>query len=269
MLYRIAKWFEKQFLVNSDVVVSLTDAGVKAMQEFDYLKGQPPRFAVITTCTDLEKFRPHVADGKPLSRKNSPFTIGYLGGTGLWYVFEPAVECFRILLANRGDARVLILNRGEHVYIRSCLTRRGVPLSRVEIAEVDHLAVAERVCRMHAAVYFIKPVFSKIASVPTKLGELLGCGVPCLTNARIGDVDPILRGEGVGVVIRGFSDDAIREGVTELLRLSAEDGIAERCRNAAVKHFSLDSGVRAYDNIYRALASDSGTAAAQEMMQPQ
>jgi len=253
-LYRAARWVERQFLTNAAVVVSLTRAGVRVMQGFDYLDGRAPRFAVITTCADLERFRNGHDGTIAAGPDKAPFTLGYVGGSGLWYVFEPAAECFRMLLMSRTDARVMILNRGEHDYIRRCLDRAGVPLSQVEIKAVDYLAVPNEMRKMHAAVYFIKPVFSKISSVPTKLGELLGSGVPCLTNAGIGDVDQILEGEKVGVVVNDFGAESVRQGLTELLKLTEEEGIAERCRNAAVKYFSLEEGVGEYERIYRSLA---------------
>ena len=45
---------------------------------------------------------------------------------------------------------------------------------------------------MHAAGVLIKPCFSKIASAPTKIGEYLGCGVTCVGNKDIGDIEKII-----------------------------------------------------------------------------
>ncbi len=67
-LYRVAKWFERQFLLNADCVVSLTRAAVEEMRTFPYLQGRMPRFERITTCADLELFHP----GEPASYR-SPF----------------------------------------------------------------------------------------------------------------------------------------------------------------------------------------------------
>src|SRR5690606_34108279 len=41
-IYRVAKWFERRFLLNADHVVSLTRAAVRIMQGFDYLQGRMP-----------------------------------------------------------------------------------------------------------------------------------------------------------------------------------------------------------------------------------
>ena len=46
-----------------------------------------------------------------------------------------------------------------------------------------------------ATLCFILPAFSKRASAPTKLGEMLGCGLPVVANP-IGDVAQILPERG-------------------------------------------------------------------------
>lgn len=56
--------------------------------------------------------------------------------------------------------------------------------------------VRQQMARMHGAVFFIRPVFSKQASAPTKFGEFLGCGIPCQSNASAGDMARVLE-EGV------------------------------------------------------------------------
>ena len=50
---RVAKWFERRFLLGADHVVSLTHAAVRIMKGFDYLQGRMPPFTVIPTCADL------------------------------------------------------------------------------------------------------------------------------------------------------------------------------------------------------------------------
>jgi glycosyltransferase involved in cell wall biosynthesis len=85
------------------------------------------------------------------------------------------------------------------------------------------------------------------------LGEFLGCGIPCLANAGVGDYEKILEGETVGVVLHDFSAQEKQEGVRRLLELAAKPDIKKRCVEAAHRHFSLERGVQSYDGIYRSL----------------
>ena len=104
---------------------------------------------------------------------------------------------------------------------------------------------------MTAGVVFITPTFCRGFCAPTKLGELLAAGVPCVANAGVGDVERILKGEGVGVVVPDFSAPALEAGFQALLQLTEEPDIAERCAVVARRYFSLEDGVKAYDALYR------------------
>ena len=103
---------------------------------------------------------------------------------------------------------------------------------------------------MDAGIFFIRQVFSKQASAPTKLAELLGCGVPCLGNAGVGDMAEVLECERIGVALKSFDKAALTNGLQELLQLVADPATRARCVAAAQKHFSLDEGVRRYAAVY-------------------
>ncbi len=255
-VYKAAKWFERRFLTRADVIVSLTHTGVSALQDLPILKNKEPWFEVIPTCTDLERFcpaSPNSADPGPAARA---FTVGMVGTVSGWYLFDLMLDGFKIVRELRPDARLLIINRYEHDYIRERLRADGVPASSVEIKSVLYSEVSNEMRRMDAGVFFIKPVWSKLGSSPTKWGEFLGCGVPCLTNAGIGDVEQILEGERVGVVLRHLAPEGLESAVRELLVLAEDPDVRKRCVEVAHKRFSLDGGVRAYDRIYRSLVMD-------------
>ena len=245
-MYRLAKWFERRFLLDADHVVSLTHAAAREIEQFDYLLGNVPPITVIPTCADLERF-------SPVAAPREGFVLGYVGSAGTWYLFDAAVACFAQLLKLRPEARWLIVNRKEHGYIRERLLAGGVPLDAVELREADHRDMPAQMARMHAGMFFIKPVFSKQASAPTKLAEFLGCGIPCLANTGVGDMAQILDEERVGVAIDRFDADALMTGLQRLLSLLEEPGIQQRCVTAAQKHFSLEQGVAQYAGIYRSL----------------
>lgn len=249
-MYRVAKWFEKRFLLSADHVVSLTQAAVREMAHFDYLHGHMPSITVIPTCADLSRFKP-----MPRESDGKNFVLGYVGTVGTWYLFDDVAACFAQLLRMQPDAQFLIVNRGEHDYIRSRLAAAGVPAESVEIISATHAEVPQQMARMDAGVFFIKPVFSKQASAPTKLAEFLGCGIPCLGNAGVGDMAEVLDGERVGVALNAFDDAALANGLQALLQLAADPNTRARCVAAAQKHFSLDEGVRRYAAVYQQLGT--------------
>ncbi len=250
-MYRLAKAFEQRFLLAADHVVSLTHAAVVLMQAFPYLQKCMPPVSVIPTCADLSRFA-------PLSRPaaKSGFVLGYVGSAGTWYLFDEAAACFAQLLRIRPDARFLIINRGEHDFIRQRLTLANVPETAFELRSAAHGDMPTIMAGMDAGLFFIKPVFSKQASAPTKLAEFLGCGVPCLSNRGVGDMAETLDNHQVGVALQQFDPQSMNLALAHLLELTSDPATPKRCRDVAGKYFSLESGVQAYRQIYSQLLAD-------------
>ena len=247
-MFRVAKGFERRFLLGADHVVSLTQAAVRELQRFDYLQGRMPPVTVIPTCADLTRFSPMYRE-----RDGGSFVLGYVGTVGTWYLFDEVATCFAQLLRMQPDARFLIVNRGEHAYIRERLAAAGVPDAAVELTTATHAEMPRQMARMDAGVFFIKPVFSKQASAPTKLAEFLGCGIPCLGNAGVGDMAEVLEGERVGVALKSFDEASLNEGLQQLLLLAQDPATRDRCVVSAERYFSLDEGVQRYADIYHKL----------------
>ena len=253
-MYRVSKWFERRFLLAADHVVSLTHAAVTEMQRFPYLQGRMPPVTIISTCADLARFKP-----LPVTLKPVGFVLGYVGSAGTWYLFDEAVACFGELLRLRPEALFLIVNRGEHAFIRERLVTAGVPAKSVELTSAVHDEVPCQMARMDAGIFFIKPLFSKQASAPTKLAEFLGCGIPCLGNTGVGDMAEVLEGERVGVALKSFDVASLNKGLQQLLLLAQDPATRARCVASAERHFSLDVGVQRYADIYRKLSSENKT----------
>ena len=249
-LYQISKWFEKRFLLNADVVVSLTHAATKEMRQFSYLQSRMPTFEVVTTCTNLNLFKP---EDTLLSVRSEPFNLGYVGSVSVSYLFDETLQCFKLLQQVIPDARLHILNRGEHEYILERINHHNINPESVRLETKDHEGVVRAMREMHAGIFFIKKVYSKVASAPTKLGEFLGCGVPCLGNVGVGDMGVILEKERVGVALLDFSEDAMRKALVQLVLLTKEPDIKHRCRKVAFEYFSLEQGVDSYSKIYTQL----------------
>lgn len=252
-LYRIAKGFEQRFLLAADAVVSLTNAAKQEIATFPYLTDRAPPITVIPTCADLNRFYPH------RHTRARPFTLGYVGGAGTWYLFDESLALFRALKKQRPDARLLIVNRNEHAFIRARLHKSGAAVDDIELVAADHSEIPALMWRMDAGLVLIKPVPSKIASAPTKLAEFLGCGVPCLVNPGVGDMESIVADNRAGIVIRGFSDEDCQAAASSLADLVAEPDVASRCVETARRHFALDAGVSSYGHIYDELSTQGAT----------
>lgn len=248
-LYRAAKRAEDKLLKASDHIVTLTHASADELLNFPALRLSEPPITVIPTCADLDRFTP--ADERPKGR----FVIGHIGAVGTWYLLDEMVRIYQALKRTRPDTSWLIVNRGEHALIRDALARHRVSTHDVELIEATPAEIPTHIRRMHAGMAIIRPAYSKIASAPTKLAEYLGCGVPCLGNSGVGDVQAILDRHEVGIVLHKFDDAAMSAAVNELLDLAADPDIVERCREAAFDLFSLEKGVAEYSRVYAELGA--------------
>lgn len=247
-IYRAVKKIERVLLRGADHIVTLTHASKGVIEGFPFLQGgKPVRVTVIPTCADLARFSPGER------RADNPYVLGYLGSIGTWYLFDEVIACFAALRRRLPDARLLVVNRNEQDLVRRLVAEAGLPESAVEITAADHAEVPAQVRRMSAGAAIIKPVYSKLASAPTKLAEYLGCGVPCLGNVDVGDMEMMLEGEGGGVALRAFTDAEREAAVDRLLALHADPETPARCRAAAERHFSVEQGAEDYRAIYRSL----------------
>jgi hypothetical protein len=151
------------------------------------------------------------------------------------------------------NSRVIILNRGEHGFIRERLAAAGLKDAEVDLITVTHDQVPFHMARMDAGVFFLKPAYSKQASAPTKLAEFLGCGIPCLSNEGVGDMAEVLKNEGVGVSLKSFDQASMISALDNLLQLAVDPNTKDRCVSVALRHFSLVEGVARYSRIYKSL----------------
>ncbi|MBN8501064.1 MAG: glycosyltransferase [Sphingomonadales bacterium] len=244
-IYRTVKRIEKTLLQGADHIVTLTYASKAVIAAFPYRIDAP--IAVIPTCADLDRFTP--GDGG----KVQPFTLGYLGSIGTWYMFEEVLACFKLLRERRPDARLLVVNRNEQDLVRRMVVDAGIAEDAIELTFADHADVPAQVRRMSAGAAVIKPAFSKIASAPTKLAEYLGCGVPCLGNVGVGDMELMLETEGGGVALREFTSQERVRAVDRLLGMADDPATPAHCRKVALAHFSVADGAERYRAIYQGL----------------
>lgn len=249
-LYNVSKWFETKFIQHADLIVSLTESGINAIKGFDHIDTTNTKFKMIPTCVDLDLF---TLDSHEYGDE---FVMGYVGSVGTWYLFDDVLDCFELLKEQKPSAKLLILNQGDHDLIRQKLREHNIDEAVVCLKSVRHDEVPREMNRMDIGVFLIKPTFSKKGSSPTKMGEFLACGVPCLSNAGYGDVEQILEGKDVGVAIEDLDTDTKRNAVKNLIELSTDPDIATRCRGVAQSYYSLENGVNSYDEIYRTVAPD-------------
>lgn len=251
LAFRLGKKIEEIYLKQADHIISLTYAAVKELKKSPSLIAPHCQISVIPTCVDLQRFS--LRD--PEMRRSKKFILGYIGSVGTWYSFDHVLTSFNLLLKQKPESTLLIINRNDHQAIRACLQSYGVAPQSVELIQSTHDDMPRHIARMNAGIFFIKPTFSKRASSPTRLAEYLACGVPFLTNGGVGDVETLLSNFKVGVLVPSFESAGLRTAVGQLVSLAEAPAIHSVCRQVAESDFSLVNGAVRYQQAYKRLSS--------------
>jgi glycosyltransferase involved in cell wall biosynthesis len=208
--YRLTKNAERRALTAADGVVTLTQRIWDVIKDWDSLRDRSVPHAVVPCCADLELFHFDAAARAAWRTElgiEDRFVLVYSGSIDGWYLTEEMCDFFVTLRAQKPTAFFLWLTNGNRERIKSLMTDRGVSKEDFQIISALPADVPSYLSAADAGLAFIKNCFSKQASSPTKYAEYLGCGLPLVINAGIGDSDALIDDEKVGVLVRRFDQE--------------------------------------------------------------
>jgi glycosyltransferase involved in cell wall biosynthesis len=258
-LFHLTKAAERYLLKVTDGFVVLTERAREVLfpgSEDTDPRGRP--IEVIPCCVDLRRFRTAEGDTRDRLRAelglNGRRVVVYAGALGGWYMTEEMADF--LVQARQQDPTTfaLVLTQSPSERIDGALRRRGLSAGDYLVGKVPPEAVPSYLRAADIALSFIKPCYSKLSSSPTKIAEYLACGLPVVSSAGIGDVDSVIEGDRVGVLVRRFDRAAYLQALVVVEGLRREDGLADRCLASARDRFDLEEvgGVR-YRRLYRRL----------------
>jgi glycosyltransferase involved in cell wall biosynthesis len=138
--------------------------------------------------------------------------------------------------------------------IAGLLKERGFSENDYLIKKVLPEEIPAYLSAADVAISFIKACYSKQASSPTKIAEYLACGLPIISNSGVGDLDALIEGEKVGVILRGFSKADYLEALEKIKELRLQGNLGEHCRGVSSRYFDLSKiGGEGYRKVYRRL----------------
>ena len=245
IMHKVLVGLERRCLRDAAVVVSLTEAAT------DYIKQEYPielkeqNIAIIPTCTNLERF---VLPTQPPSARVYGCIGTVLSG---WFRLDWLATFYRQVAARDEDALFEVVTRDDEDAVRRGLDPDGTLGDRLSIYPLPSDRVQEALQKQSASVMFYAGgETSELSRSPTRMGEVLGCGVPVVANEGVGDVADIIRRYNVGVIVKDGSKAAMTTALDELEVLRSDPDLPSRCRKAAEEVFSLEAGTEAYRKIY-------------------
>lgn len=258
IIYKVAKWWEKIFILKSDWMTCLTEEAKKITERFPYLAGKKICIDVIPTCADTIKFNIKEKNKGLLTKfkLKDKFIFTYFGSMGTWYLFDQMLEFFQVAKQVIVNSFFLILTLDTDEAFRKVAKHKIDPqdyfINPVRYEEISSwLSIAD------TSIFFIKPSFSKKSSCPTKFSESLACGLPVVINSGIGDMEKYVNSYNIGVMVERFTRDEYTRAINRLFKiLENKDNLNHNCRMVAEEYFSLKRGTEKYWSIYQMLNSD-------------
>jgi glycosyltransferase involved in cell wall biosynthesis len=260
-IYRKFKRHQDEFITRADAIICLTN-DAKSL-----LEGWPGRrpdadITVIPCSTDFDHFSPATAEARLAARQRLGISrdekvLIYLGSIGSWYMLDEMLDFFGAYRDRHPSARFLLVTPDRPGQVLSAAKEHGLA-DAVLVREATREEVPAMLAAADLGLFFIRPVPSKRASCPTKLGEMLASGLRIVANGGVGDVDAILRETGGGVTVRSFDRMSYEKAIDVVEALPHDPAAA---RSKALAWFDVERGIAAYDQIYRKLLTAEGIAA--------
>jgi glycosyltransferase involved in cell wall biosynthesis len=256
-VYRFFKRKEIEFLEQADHIISLTLRAKEEMKTWKQMHRTELPITVIPCCADLNLFNPasiNLADQTALRRHlniaSDEIILGYVGSIGTWYMLNEMLDYFKVFLSHNPTAKFLFVTGEQPQVIFNQAASKGVDAKRLIITSTTHQFVPLHISLFNLSVFFIRPTYSKMASSPTKQGEIMAMGVPLVCNAGVGDTDEIVRQYHAGVVLDQL----------DLANYAAHCEFpfsynAEQTKQGAKEVFGLERGVALYASVYEGLGT--------------
>lgn len=250
-VYKYYKNLEKKLFRYSDHIICLTQNGKNEICSWEFYNSHIP-ISVIPCCSDENKFTLTNENSKLEAKKilgisSEKFTLGYLGSVGSWYMLVEMLQYFKLLKLENPASHFLFITNSDKSIIHTEAMKQNINISDITIKTVSHPDVPKYMKASDMSICFIKDVYSKKASSPTKIGEILNMGIPIVIN-DIGDARIISENCSGVQLLNYFDENSIIESFknnSSFLNINPLD-----IRNKSIEFYSLDKGLAKYNKAY-------------------
>lgn len=250
--YKIYKRKENVYFAKSTHIISLTNKGKEELVKNYQVVAD--KISVIPCCADLQHFdyRSITEEKKQeirnqLSIDSSKKVLTYLGSLGGWYMTNEMLDFFAVMKVRIPEAIFLFITHDKPAEIIKIAADRGISTEYIRVQAAARNDVPLYLSISDWSIFFIKDVYSKKASSPTKQGEIMAMGIPIVCN-DIGDTGYIINKSASGVLCNNFTNAEYSELVKVL---QEKEFNKNKIRGAAIDFFDLSQGVLMYKNVYK------------------
>jgi len=253
-IYNYFKSKEKEFLQISDYTVSLTENGKKEIESWN-LPNQS-KIKVIPCCTDENLFQKKNIQNvrSELGFNKDDFIISYVGSIGTWYMLDEMLDFFKYLQIKKPNAKFFFITKDSPQLILEKVKSKKIDVSSIKIKPSSREMMPSYIGVSNFSIFFILPVFSKKASSPTKMGEIMNLGIPIICNSGVGDVDEIMGKSMPELLVKEFSNNEY-DRVIDLIANNYKPN-QKTIIETSHSYYSLKKGVEKYKEVYKEILGE-------------
>ncbi len=247
-IYNYFKKKEKEFLQHADYTISLTENGKKEIESWK-LPNQSP-IKVIPCCTDENLFQTKNISHKreELGIQKDDFILSYVGSIGTWYMLDEMLDFFKVLNEKKANAKFLFITKDNPNLVFFKAEEKGISKDKIIIQPSPRELMPSYIGVSDFSIFFILPAFSKKASSPTKMGEIMNLGIPVICNSGVGDVDDIMKKCMPELLVKDFNKKEYNRIVDLIFGEYKPNN--EKIINTSHQYYSLEQGVKRYKEVY-------------------
>ena len=247
--YKFFKALEIKLFKHANIVVTLTDSSKEFIEA--RFKKSSNSVRVIRTCVDFSEFNAEKRVLRPYDFKRR-LVLGYLGSIDTAYDFNAFLQLIKNLEERNLKVQLKILSKTTPAIVMQYLKENNLSHLEHEVLFLKRHELSNVVNQFDLLGFALKPSFSLIASMPTKIAESLACGIPIICNNFNNDIRDMIEINKIGV-LHDFSQNLSQENYEGIISIIQDDASSERCYEFSKENFSLELGVSQYVDIYNSL----------------
>jgi glycosyltransferase involved in cell wall biosynthesis len=261
LVYHFFKSKEAAFIQFSDVIISLTESGKQVIHTWPTM-AHSKKIMVIPCCVDMDLFNRRSLDESKIQELktglDAELIIGYYGSLGTWYQLEEMLDQIVAIRQKYPRAKLLVVTKDiwEKSH-QSMAFKKGLDETTIVVKSAERREMPYYMAIADFSIFFIQTCFSKLASSPTKHGEIMSMGLPLMANAGVGDVDKIIHDSKSGCIVHPLNAVGYQqavEAIPSLLELNAD-----LIREACTRVYSLEHGLSKYAEAYQLALKNTGS----------
>tara|TARA_Y100000590_G_scaffold457581_1_gene610506 strand:+ start:1166 stop:2305 length:1140 start_codon:yes stop_codon:yes gene_type:complete len=244
--FNILKIIEKKLYQNSDHIITLSLKSIKYISnEFKIKKNKINYVSCFTDSKKFYKSRANIKDN---------IIFGYFGNVKLSYNFNKVLNFFNTFNKINKNWRLIFANNDLNKKEKKNIFKSFKYKNKVFIVNSNFETINKIYEKINIGIYFLKEDFSKIASCPTKLGEMLSCGIPVITNKGIGDINIYINDKKkAGFMVNKINYNNLNKINNKINNKKSYLKLKKNAKFIANEYFEKNKNILKYKKIYNQL----------------